>query len=406
MSDRAFVFGYLPSATRPELVGQVIVLETGNAGFCRFKYAPSWLADPKAFPLDPELLPLDTHEFESQPGWEVFSALRDAGPDHWGRKVIERRLGRVGLTELEFLLAASEQRVGALGFSTERSPRQAKASVPPAHRLADLMQAAAHLERDEPIASDLLALLGEGSGTLGGMRPKATVEQGGELWVAKFPAKDDRHAITRWEHATLALAGRCGIRVPRHALVEVGSRAVLMTLRFDRDRRADGFARGHLLSGLTMLGLHERDYGAGGYADLAAWLRRHGAMPRGDARELFQRMVFNVVVGNSDDHLRNHAAMDFGDGFRLSPAFDLVPQPASGTGRRQAIGVGDLGREATLENALTQAGQFGLDEKEAATLVRTLRTTIARSWRKAFVASGVMGTELDAIKALVALTGE
>ncbi len=198
------------------------------------------------------------------------------------------------------------------------------------------MDAALRLERDEPIPPELLTLLGEGSGGLGGMRPKATVERGGDLWVAKFPAKDDRHAITRWEHATLTLADRCGIRVPDHELVELGGRALLMTRRFDRRRQPDGFARAHVLSRLTLLGLHERDNGAGSYADLAAWIRRHGAAPREDTRELFLRMVFNIVVGNTDDHLRNHAVMDFGEGFRLAPAYNLVPQLSTSSLRSQA----------------------------------------------------------------------
>jgi len=400
MSDRAYVFGYLPGTAAPELVGQVIILETGNAGFCRFKYAPSWLARSNAFAVDPDLLPLEERELESQPGWEVFSALRDAGPDYWGRKVIERQLGRIGLTELEFLLATGDQRAGALAFSNERA-FTGGSTVPSSHRLAELMDAALLLERDEPIPPRLLTLLGEGSGTLGGMRPKATVERGGDIWVAKFPAKDDRHAITRWEHATLTLAARCGIRVPHHELVEVGGRALLMTRRFDRRRQRDGFARAHLLSGLTLLGLHERDYGAGSYADLAAWIRRHGATPREDARELFLRMVFNIVVGNTDDHLRNHAVVDFGDGFRLSPAYDLVPQLSTSSLRRQAIGVGDHGREATLDNAVTNAGQFGLDDEEAHAVVRKLCIAIAKGWNEDFVAAGVAGPELVAIEGLL-----
>ena len=400
MSDRAYVFGYLPGAAAPDLLGQVIVFETGNSGFCRFKYAPSWLAQSKAFAVDPDLLPLDEREFESQPGWEVFSALRDAAPDFWGRKVLERQLGRIGLTELEFLLATGDQRTGALAFSSERTFNSGS-SAPSSHRLAELMDAALRLERDEPIPPDLLTLLGEGSGSLGGMRPKATVERDGDLWVAKFPAKDDRHAITRWEHATLKLAARCGIRVPRHELVEVGDRPVLMTRRFDRRKQRDGFARAHLLSGLTLLGLHERDYGAGSYADLAAWIRRHGAMPREDARELFLRMVFNIVVGNTDDHLRNHAVVDAGDGFRLSPAFDLVPQVATGTRRSQAIGVGAHGRDATLENAVTHAGQFGLDDEEAQAVIRNLRLAIAQGWNEDFIAAGVLGPELTAIEGLL-----
>ena len=150
MSDRAYVFGYLPGSAAPELLGQVIVFETGNAGFCRFKYASSWLAHANAFAVDPDLLPLDEREFESQPGWEVFSALRDAGPDFWGRKVLERQLGRIGLTELEFLLATGDQRTGALAFSTERT-FIGGSTAPTSHRLAELMEAAPRLERDEPI---------------------------------------------------------------------------------------------------------------------------------------------------------------------------------------------------------------------------------------------------------------
>lgn len=400
MSDRAYVFGYLPGSAATELVGQVIVLETGNAGFCRFKYAPSWLERANAFAVDPDLLPLDEREFESQPGWEIFSAFRDAGPDYWGRKVIERQLGRIGLTELEFLLATGDQRAGALAFSTERA-FTGGSTAPTSERLAELMDASVRLERDEPIPPELLTLLGEGSGTLGGMRPKATVERDGDLWVAKFPAKDDRYAITRWEKATLSLAARCGLRVPPHELVEIDGRSVLMTKRFDRRRQPDGLARAHLLSGLTLLGLHERDYGDGSYADLAAWIRRHGAMPREDARELYLRMVFNIVVGNTDDHLRNHAVVDFGDGFRLSPAFDLVPQLSTGSIRRQAIGVGEHGRDSTIDNATNHAGQFGLDDEEAGAVVRELCNAVAEGWHEEFVAAGVAGPELVAIEELL-----
>ncbi len=401
MSDRAYAFGYLPGSTAPELVGQVIVLETGNNGFCRFKYAQSWLAHKCAFPLDPALLPLDDREFESQPGWEVFSALRDAGPDYWGRKVIERQLGRHGLTEIEFLLAGGDQRAGALGFSTNRTLKRSS-SVPSAHRLADIMDAAARLERDEPIPPEMLTLLGEGSGTLGGMRPKATVERDGQLWVAKFPAKDDRYAVTRWEHATLALAERCGIRVPPHELLDVQGRTVLMTQRFDRQPMTGGYTRAHLLSGLTMLALHERDYGQGSYAGLAEWIRRHGSEARDDMRELYLRMVFNIIVGNTDDHLRNHVVINHGEGFRLSPAFDLLPQSTAGNERRQAIAVGDAGRNATIENAISRSGEFGLNTTKATEAVDLLCASIGKYWRNAYSTSGIVAAELDAIERLIA----
>jgi serine/threonine-protein kinase HipA len=401
MSDRAYVHAYVPGAAGPALVGQVIVMATGNDGFCRFKYAREWLDAPRAFSLDPEILPLEDRAFESPPGWEVFGALRDAGPDYWGRKLIERRQDRLGLGELDFLLAAGDERTGALAFSTERA--YAAGALPPAFaQLARLADAAARVERDEAVPTELLTLLGAGTGTLGGMRPKATVERDGTLWVAKFPSREDRYAITRWEYATLVLAKAAGLRVPDHRLESVGGRAVLLTARFDRHRGAIR-GRAHYLSGLTMLGLHERDYGHGSYADLALWLRRHGAAPGEDAPELFRRMVFNVLVGNTDDHLRNHAVIDFGDGFRLSPLFDVMPWPATGGERLQAIGVGRQGRLATVENALSDAALFGLKPDAAQAEIRRLQAAIAGGWEAAFRGAGLPAREFELVGRL--LTG-
>jgi serine/threonine-protein kinase HipA len=396
MSDRAYVYACPPGEERPTLAGQVIVVATGNDGFCRFKYAREWLDKPRAFALDPDVLALADTEFESQPGWEVFGALRDAGPDYWGRKLIELRQNRLGLSELEFLLASGDARVGALAFSTERALPTGKA--PPAvTQLRQLADAAARVERDEPVSADLLELLGAGTGTLGGMRPKATVEDDGRLWLAKFPSREDRHANTRWEFATLELAARCGLGVPERRLTLVNRRPVLLVARFDRQLRAGVRERAHYLSGLTMLGLHERDYGRGSYAELAHWLRRHGAAPRDDTLELFRRMVFNTLIGNTDDHLRNHAVIDFGEGLRLSPLFDVMPWPAVGGERMQAIGVGHEGRRATFANALSESGLFGLDEEAARTEVRRLAQIVREEWQGCFRSAGVEKRESDII---------
>ncbi len=401
MSDRAYVYAYLPGRTIPSLVGQVIVLAVGNDASCRFKYAREWLDQEQAFALDPELLPLQEGEFQSQPGWEVFGVLRDAGPDYWGRKIIERSFNRLGLSELEFLLATGNERVGALAFTTERK-RPGSTQSPSVAQLEDLLDAAARVERDEPVASDLLNLLGAGTGTLGGMRPKASVEEGRHLWIAKFPSREDRYAITRWEFATLELAARSGLAVPERRLVLVGTRPVLLVARFDRRLRGKLRERSHYLSGLTMLGLHERDYGRGSYADLAMWLRKHGSEPRDDARELYRRLVFNILVGNTDDHLRNHAVINFGDGYRLSPLFDVMPWPATGRERLQAIGVGREGRLATVDNALSEAGLFGLDPNEAEAEIRGLREAICSEWRAIFEGAGIGQRELSAIAEVLA----
>ncbi|MGQ0429048.1 MAG: type II toxin-antitoxin system HipA family toxin [Gammaproteobacteria bacterium] len=395
------MYGFLPGEARPTLTGQVIVIATGNDGFCRFKYAREWLAAPRAFALDPELLPLADTEFESQPGWEVFSALRDAGPDYWGRKLIERRQNRLALSELEFLLAAGDERTGALAFSTTRIVVPGR-TPPSARQLRQLSGAAARIERDEPVSADLLELLGAGTGTIGGMRPKATIEDDGRLWIAKFPSREDRYAITRWESATLELAARCGLDVPRRRLTLVNRRPVLLVARFDRRLHAGVRERAHYLSGLTVLGLHERDYGQGSYADLAHWLRRHGASPREDALELFRRMVFNILIGNSDDHLRNHAVIDFGDGFRLSPLFDVAPMPAAGGQRMQAIAVGREGRLATVTNALSEAGMFGLGEATARAEWQRLAKVVETEWQACFQDAEVSQRELGVVARILA----
>jgi serine/threonine-protein kinase HipA len=403
MSDRAYVFACLPGEERPTLAAQVIVLATGNEGFCRFKYAREWINAPHAFAFDPDLLPLADIEYESHPGWEVFGALRDAGPDFWGRKLIELRQNRLGLSELEFLLAAGDARVGALAFSTARPPPVAKAP-PSATQLQQLADAAARVERDEPVSIELLELLGAGTGALGGMRPKATIQDAGRLWLAKFPSREDRYANTRWEFATLELAARCGLDVPERRLMLVGERPVLLVARFDRRLRSGVRERAHYLSGLTMLGLHERDCGRATYSDLADWMRRHGVAPRDDTRELFRRMIFNILIGNTDDHLRNHAVIDFGEGLRLSPLFDVVPWLAAGGGgeRMQAIGVGQEGRRASIANALSDAGLFGLTEEAARVEVQRLVRIVHEEWRPCFQSAGVEERELDALERILA----
>jgi serine/threonine-protein kinase HipA len=396
MSDRAYVYACLPGQARPTLAGQIIVMATGNDGFCRFKYAREWLDEPRAFAFDPEILALTDTEFESQPGWEVFGALRDAGPDYWGRKLIERRQSRLGLSELDFLLATGDERVGALAFSTGRALLAGK-SPPSVTQLRQLTDAAASLDRDEPVSADLLELLGAGTGTLGGMRPKAMVEDDGRLWIAKFPSREDRYAIMRWEFATLELAARCGLDVPERRLALVNRRPVLLVARFDRRLRAGVRERAHYLSGLTMLGLHERDYGQGSYADLAHWLRRHGVSPREDTLELFRRMIFNILIGNTDDHLRNHAVIDFGEGLRLSPLFDVMPWPATGNERMQAIGVGREGRLATIANALSDSGLFGLADGAARAEVERLIQVVRAEWQACFQSAGTVKRELEVI---------
>lgn len=380
MSDRAFVFVYPPGVSQPLLAGQVIVMAKGNGGYCRFKYSPAYLAAPASFALDPVLLPLETREFESERDFELFNVFRDAAPDYWGRKVMERNLGRTGMAELDFLLTKNIFRSGALDFEEGKSLSES-AALPVGTQLADLLAAAEKLEAGEPVEPTLLGLLGKGSGTLGGMRPKSALWLDNKIWIAKFPARDDRWDHGKSEFIALRLAAAAGLNVPDFSFQYIGKRFVLLTRRFDRVQDATGdWSRLHMLSGLTVTGLHERDHGAGNYADIADWLRQHGENPVLDCRELFRRMAFNVFLGNTDDHLRNHAVILTETGYHLSPAYDLVPQPTQAGERLQAIGVGAHGRLSTLRNVLSDAGRFGLSANEANSIAEEVRQAITK-WR-------------------------
>ncbi|MDI1366245.1 MAG: HipA domain-containing protein, partial [bacterium] len=203
----------------------------------------------------------------------------------------------------------------------------------------------------DELDDNLRRLLTAGS-SLGGARPKAATEIDGQPWIAKFTANDDNYRICRIELATMRLARRCGLNVPNLDFREILGRDIYMIERFDRALTPDGVRRHPFASGLTMLGAHESDVGRHSYADLAAALRQYGSDPRGDLVELYRRMVFNILVTNDDDHLRNHGFLWEPRGWRLSPLYDVVPKPQVGHERTLVLGVGPQGRAATLNNAI------------------------------------------------------
>lgn len=397
MTSEAYVFIYLLGQATPVVAGRIRVHATGNDGFCEFNYGRSYLDNPNAIPLDPQLLPLEARVFRSEPGFEVFNVFRDAGPDHWGRRVIEKRVRRPALSELEYLLEGSDQRTGALLFRVSPDPIEGKPGRPP-HAVSKLLLAAERVETGEPVADELLELLAMGSSSLGGMRPKSALTQNDIEWVAKFPSREDRYRLTRIEYATLRLARVAGIEVPEHRLIDVEDRDVLLARRFDRVETRVGIERRHMLSGLTMLGIHERDYGRGGYPELADWLRRFAAQPLVANHELFRRMLFNILVGNTDDHLRNHAVIYERDGYHLTPAYDLVPFPQRAVERYQAINVGRFGRLASIENALSHCERFGLSREQAKRIVEEIVNRIRGQWRLIFRESGIDGDELHGLE--------
>jgi serine/threonine-protein kinase HipA len=297
-------------------------------------------------------------------------------------------------TDTDLILASGDYRVGALAFGPtpqrpERITPWGDGDAPGEHfTLAELAEAAERAQHVDELDENLRRLLTAGS-SLGGARPKAATEIDGQQWIAKFQARGDSFPECRVELATMRLAAECGMTVPALDFAHVLGRDIYMIERFDRARRGNHLRRRPFASGLTMLGAHESEVSRYSYADLAGVIRQHGIRVREDLHELFRRMVFNILVTNDDDHLRNHGFLLDGHGWRLSPLYDVVPKPQVGLERRLVLGVGPQGRTATIANALAGAAAFDLSRGEALAMVTALRATVAARWEQQFEAAGL-----------------
>lgn len=366
----------------------------------RFRYGDRYLQRAEAVAIDPYRLPLEktVHEFTQLKG--IPGALRDASPDAWGRRVIEHKLERAAgdLHEIDYLLNGPQDGAGYLSFGLTAEPPAPRRQYNRTHQLAELIAAAQAIKDGKPVPVQLLEQVDPGT-SMGGARPKATIEDMQRLWLGKFPAKDDRYNLQRIEYATLDLARRCGLNVTQARLQTVGDSDVLMLQRFDREYTHKGYLRFGLVSGLTVLDCDDSylNRERWSYPLLADNLRRWSDKPQVDCTELFRRMVFNAAVTNNDDHPRNHALLRRPKGWRLSPAYDLVPAPVVSLERRDlALTVGNHGRTASLYNLLSQTGRFGLSTEDARKEIDQI-VAVARRWRESFFACGVSAQDLDHI---------
>jgi serine/threonine-protein kinase HipA len=390
MTSEAFVYLIPPGRTEFVTAGR-FVLATDRSGipFGRFVYGRSYLERNDAVPIDPIELPLADQTYRTERLKGLFGALRDAGPDHWGRRVIEKYAGLGELGELDYLLHSPDDRAGALGFGTNREP---PAPLRTYNQTVDLerLQALADRLIDQDAANESeegleqvedLLLLGT---SMGGARPKAVVEDAGNLWLAKFNRTDDSFNHARVEHAMLVLARECGISTAESRITQVGGRDVLLTKRFDRaPAEGSSYRRTRMLSALTLLrtGDSHQDRDRWSYVLLAEELRRVSQEPKADALELFRRMTFNALISNTDDHPRNHAIIAADQHFRLSPAYDLTPfTPVSVERRDLALTIGDYGRYANAENLVSQAPRFLLERAEAARIVDDMEACVRTRW--------------------------
>lgn len=355
-TSRLYVFA--PLAGEPRLAGAIDWAD----GTGTFRYAKSWPQQSGAYALDPRNLPLDDAPHSTRLNGGIPGVLADAGPDAWGKRLLEIQRGQVPATPLDILRVTNGAGTGALLFSQSRErPAPARTLVPTA-TLAQLENAARHVDAGDAVDQQVFAQIFASGSSLGGARPKANIELDGMTWIAKFARANDNIDVPRVEWACLSLARAAGIDVPDHRLAEVNGRAVLLVRRFDRDgENALHYLSLHALLSAERLSAADvtAPEGTCTYGGLAALCRQIGVQDAG--RSMFQRMVMNIAIGNTDDHLRNHGLLHDANGWRMAPAFDLT---AIG-GNQQAVGVGTQGRTATRDNALTDLPRFGLDLAEA-----------------------------------------
>lgn len=372
----------------------------GSAFEGTFTYGKKYLARHNVVALDPYHLPLLERPQKFTKLMGIPGAIRDASPDAWGRRVIQARLERpeADMTEMAYLLNGPDDGAGNLRFGLSVEPPGPSRRFNKTHQLQTLIGAAQQLEEEGRLPHEVLEDLEPGT-SMGGARPKVTVEDDQKIWLAKLPERHDRHNYQRVEFATLELARAAGLRVCGTRLEKVGSQDVLMLQRFDREwnPEAMAYARHGLVSGLTVLDAEDGYLGRErwSYLLLADELRRWSSKPDEDRRELFRRMVFNAMVTNNDDHPRNHALIHTHGGWRLSPAYDIVPVALISQERRDlALNVGRYGRAASLYNLLSRCDVFGLSREDAQAQVNALLARVS-AWKALFAGHGIEQRSLD-----------
>jgi serine/threonine-protein kinase HipA len=351
-------------------VGKCFWVERRGRVSSMFSYDADYLADDRSWNIDPSL---SLVEGAQAAVGELPGALRDAAPDRWGRNLLLHRYNRENaaggkrprsLNEIDYLLGVSDvSRQGNLRFALEKGGEfwHPSNDVPKLIALPKLL-AAADEYADNRSAAAMTYLLDAGSASLGGARPKASVADGEDLFIAKFPHRQDETDVIAWEWVALELASAAGIDTPAHRLVDIGDRKALLSLRFDRRK---GERIGYI-SAMTALG--KKDGERADYSEIAEKIRDISVSVGNDLKELFRRIVFSLLINNTDDHLKNHGFLTDGSGWRLSPVFDVNPDEEALASRATAV-FGETERKASLSALMANADHFGLTKGAAETIL-------------------------------------
>ena len=380
--QEAYVWVWLPGATEPVVAGRL----SRDGPQLVFNYGQSYLARSDAIALYEPELPLRPGALPLLAGLSMPSSIRDAAPDAWGRRVIINRvLGQKGkdldpavLDELTYMMESGSDRIGALDFQVS-----ARAYVPREGRsasLAQLLDAAARVERGVKLTPALDQALFHGS-SIGGARPKAMIIDGDTKYIAKFSAQADVYSVVKAEFVAMRLAHLAGLAVATVRLAHAAGKDVLLVARFDREKVAGGWTRRVMVSALTLLGLDEMMARYASYQDLAEIIRHRFKSPKDTLRELFSRLVFNILCGNTDDHARNHAAFWDGHALSLTPAYDICPQGRHGREASQAMLIDGDYRMSKIAVCLAAAPAFLVPASEAIAIAKAQIEVILGQWQ-------------------------
>lgn len=367
-----------------------------------FEYSKDWLKNPKAFSLEPALF-LGAGKQVNPRQTPLFGSFGDSAPDTWGRILMRRYEAQIAkdenrsprtLNEIDYLLYVNDYaRQGALRFRTEDNndflfPGNLK-SIPPLVNLTKLLAATEKVVDFEERNSDLQLLLAPGS-SLGGARPKASViDKDGNLCIAKFPKKDDYTNNVLWEAVALTFAKKCGLNVQEWSLHKAGKKNVIVLKRFDRN----GNTRIPFLSAMSMLNAIDNDSQTHSYLDIADAIRQNGATPKEDLKELWKRIVFSILISNTDDHLRNHGFLYVNEaGWKLSPLYDV--NPSCDNKNVLSTYITETDNSQSLDLALEVCEYFEISIENAKTIISDMKNKI-KNWKTVAKQFGLSKSEID-----------
>lgn len=379
--NEIFVWIWLPGETVPVVAGRLVA----SGSTYVFNYGKSYLQRDDAITIYDAELPLRQGLLPLLSGLSIPGCIRDAAPDAWGRRVIlNKKFGNKAsgidpaeLDELSYLIESGSDRIGALDFQLSPSvyePRNTSGAP-----LEELIEATELVEKGIPLTSELAQALQHGT-SIGGARPKALIQSDSRKYIAKFSTSSDLYSVVKAEYIAMRLAGLTGLDVSPVSLERAAGKDVLLVERFDRTATVNGWQRKSLVSALTMLALDEMMARYASYETLAELVRARFTSAPETLRELFSRIVFNILVGNTDDHARNHAAFWDGHVLTLTPAYDICPQTRHGQIATQAMLIKDDDRSSRIATCLAAAPLFLLSEENAVEIIGNQVECIEQNW--------------------------